>query len=43
MTLAATYGAEALVSNAWIPMGVFGLLGSGVTLYILGEGAQPCS
>lgn len=42
LTLAGViYGADALVTQAWIPMVVFGLLGSGVTVFLLGERAQP--
>ncbi len=33
----ATYGAEALVTNAWIPMVFLGVLGSGATVFILSE------
>ncbi|WP_373509489.1 hypothetical protein [Thiocapsa sp.] len=41
LTLAgATYGAEALVTNAWIPMVFLGLLGSGATVFILSEQAK---
>lgn len=41
LTLAgATYGAEALLTTAWIPMVALGLLGSGVTLYVLSEQAK---
>ncbi|QVL49585.1 MAG: hypothetical protein KFB96_03510 [Thiocapsa sp.] len=36
----ATYGAEALLTNAWIPMVFWGLLGSGVTVYILSKQAK---
>jgi hypothetical protein len=36
----ATYGAEALLTDAWIPMVFLGLLGSGVTVYILSEQAK---
>jgi hypothetical protein len=39
----ATYGAEALVTNAWIPMMFWGLLASGVTVYILSKQAEPGS
>ncbi|WP_373510804.1 hypothetical protein [Thiocapsa sp.] len=37
----ATYGAEALVINAWIPMVFLWLVGSGVTVYMLSEQAKP--
>jgi hypothetical protein len=35
------YGADALAANAWIPMVFWGLLGSGVTVFILSEQAKP--
>ncbi|SDW68182.1 hypothetical protein [Thiocapsa roseopersicina] len=41
LTLAgATYGAEALLATAWVPMVALGLLGSGITVYILSEQAK---
>ncbi|TCT19149.1 hypothetical protein [Thiobaca trueperi] len=37
----ATYGVEALVTNAWIWMVFWWLLASGVSVYILSEQAEP--
>lgn len=36
----ASYGAEALLTDAWIPMVFWWLLGSGLTVTILSEQAQ---
>jgi hypothetical protein len=35
------YGTDTLSANAWVPMVFWGLLGSGVTVFILSEQAKP--